>query len=284
MIILKRVILIIIISLCINYIFPSTAVADVGPKPSIKVIVENPPEGKYYLDLLIDYEISHSYVNVAEEDVDDINMFTILKNYNLGGWRPALATGTKIPLFGKLTGEKENDNMVHSFSYLGVPDRFKVIVVEETGDVIVSENIIERKAFESKVYFDYDSKILRESSIVPAYLKQFLITFPTTLMVEGLILLIFAFSLNRNWKSFVLINLMTQVLLTATVFTGMYFQGSMAAFFYYIPVEVIILVVESKLFKKYLKGHSQSRKFAFALVANILSFLMGIIELIYIPY
>ncbi|GFN34431.1 hypothetical protein [Tepidimicrobium xylanilyticum] len=135
---MKRVKFVILIFLFINYIFPSTVKADIGPKPSIKLIVENPPEGKYYLDLLIDYEMSHSYTNVKEKDLDDINVYNILKNYKVDGWRPALVTGTKVPLFGELTGKIENDTMVHSFSYLGVPDRFKVIIVKESGEVVVS--------------------------------------------------------------------------------------------------------------------------------------------------
>ncbi len=48
--------------------------------------------------------------------------------------------------------------MVHSFSYIGVPDRFKIIIVTADGETIVSENIVKRKAFNSRVYFDYNTK------------------------------------------------------------------------------------------------------------------------------
>ena len=65
--------------------------------------------------------------------------------------------------------------MVHSFSYIGVPDRFKIIIVTADGETIVSENIVKRKAFNSRVYFDYNTKKLWEDSIVLAYIKQFLL-------------------------------------------------------------------------------------------------------------
>ena len=281
---MKRSLLILLFILFVSFLFPPIAKADIGPKPSLKVIVKNPPTGSYYLDLLIDYEVSYPYSYIDEEDVDDINMYNILKNYNVDGWRPALVTGTKVPLFGKITGKRENDTMIHTFSYLGVPDRFKVIIVEESGEISISNNIIERKAFDSTVYFDYATKSLRETSTLLAYIKQFLITYPATLIVEGLILLLFGLSLKRNWKAFMLVNLITQTLLTLTVFTGMYFQGSMAGFFYYIPIEILIVIVELRLFKKYLVGHSQLRKKAFAIVANIISFIIGIVALIYVPY
>ncbi len=79
---------------------------------------------------------------------------------------------------------------------------------------------------------------------------QFLATYPATLLIESLILILFGFSLKKNWKSFVLINLITQILLTFIIFGAMYKQGSMAAIFFYIPFEIIILIIEAKLFKK----------------------------------
>ncbi|NMA85756.1 MAG: hypothetical protein GX968_00350 [Tissierellia bacterium] len=257
--------------------------ADIGPKPSIEIIVKNPPEVEYYLDLLVDYEGESLYPNIREEDKYSADIYNILKNYNLDGWRPAMVTGTKVPIFGDIIGEKDGENMVHSFSYIGVPDRFKIIIVTSDGETIVSENIIERKAFKSKVYFDYNTKKLKETSIVLAYIMQFLATYPATLLIESLILILFGFSLKKNWKSFVLINLITQILLTFIIFGAMYKQGSMAAIFFYIPFEIIILIIEAKLFKKYLLEHSESRRVAFAIVANIVSFLIGAAAMIFLP-
>ena len=256
---LKKFRTILIITIFI-LVLPSIAYCDIGPKPSLEIIVKNPPEVEYYLDLLVDYEGESLYLNSREEDKYSEDMYNILKNYNSNGWRPAMVTGTKVPIFGDIIGEKNGENMVHRFSYIGVPDRFKIIIVTadgETivsadGETIVSENIIRRKAFKSKVYFDYNTKQLQETSIVLAYIKQFLITYPTTLLIEGLILLLFGFSLKKNWKPFVIINLITQVLLTFIIFGSMYKQGSMAAIFFYVPFEIIILIMEAKLFKRYL--------------------------------
>jgi hypothetical protein len=180
-------ILALITFLIINLLFPFRTYADIGPKPSIKLIVLNPPNDEYYLDLLINYETKHSYINIDEEDGYDENMVRILENYNEDGWRPALVTGTNVPLFGKLTGEKEGDTMVHMFRYLGTPERFKVILVEKSGKVTVSENIIERKAFESTVYYDYATNRMWETSATLSYIKQFTITFTATLIVEGIL-------------------------------------------------------------------------------------------------
>lgn len=271
---MKRLTAVIIIVMSIILLLPFAAYADIGPKPSIKLIVLNPPEDEYYLDLLIDYEKKHSYTNIDEDDELDENMIDILKEYNEDGWRPALVTGTNVPLFGNLKGEREGDTMVHKFSYVGTPKRFRVILVEKSGKVTVSKEI-ERKAFESTVYYDYAINKIWESSATKSYVKQFIITFIGTLIVEGIILILFRFSIRKNWKPFVMVNLFTQILLTLIVFSAMYFAGSMAAFLLYVPFEIVILIIESKLYKKYLQEHSIRRRILYAITANVVSFMLG---------
>lgn len=271
---MKRLAAVILMVFSIVFLLPFIAYADIGPKPSIKLIVLNPPEDEYYLDLLIDSEKKNSYTNIDEDDELDEDMLNILKEYNENGWRPALVTGTNVPLFGNLTGEKEGDTMVHKFSYLGTPKRFKVILVEKSGKVTVSEDI-ERKAFESTVYYDYATNEIWESSATLSYIKQFIMTFTATIIVEGIILILFRFSIRKNWKPFVMVNLFTQILLTLIVFSAMYFAGSMAAFLLYIPFEIVILIIESKLFKKYLQEYSIRRRIFYAITANVVSFMLG---------
>lgn len=264
-------------------ICPLVANADIGPKPSIEVIVKNPPETEYYLDLLVDYSEDESHENIHEKEIYSEKMYNILRDYNVDGWRSALVTGTRVPLFGKLTGVQDGNNMVHKFSYVGVPDKFKVIMVTADGETIVSQDVINRKAFNSTAYFDCKTKKLAENSLVTAYLLQFIKTCSITLIIEGLILILFRFNLKKNWKPFLAINILTQVLLTLIVFGTMYTSGSLTAILTYIPFEIAILVIEAMLFSRYLTQHSKSRRVAFAITANISSFLLGIVVLIYFP-
>lgn len=280
---MKRIVVFFLALLGSILAFPCAAKADVGPKPSLEVIVKNPPKTEYYLDLLVDYSVNDSYENIREKENYSEEMYNILKNYNVDGWRPALVTGTRVPLFGSLVGHKNGENMVHKFSYIGVPDRFKLIMVTKDGETIVSKNVIERKAFNSTVYFDCKTNILEEKSFIVAYLLQFIVTCSMTLIIEGLILILFKFSLKVNWKPFLAINIITQVLLTLIVFGTMYSHGSFAAILVYIPFELFILFLETVLFGKYLTQHSISRRKAFAIVANICSFLVGVVGLLYFP-
>jgi len=74
---MKKILALITFLIIINLLFPFRTYADIGPKPSIKLIVLNPPKDEYYLDLLINYETKHSYINIDEEDGYDENMVRI---------------------------------------------------------------------------------------------------------------------------------------------------------------------------------------------------------------
>jgi hypothetical protein len=263
--------------------FPNTSNADVGPKPTLKIIVENAPQGEYYLDLLIDYDSDRLFTNIELEEITSPQMYETLKNYNVKGWRPALVTGTRVPLHGSLVGEQAGDKMVHEFSYVGVPDRFKTIIVTVDQEIIVSENSVDRKAFNSTVYFDCRAKEIAESPLIQAYLKQFLSTCTATLIIEGLILLLFGFNLKNNWKPFLAVNILTQVLLTFVIFRMMYSSGSFSALLLYIPFEVVILTMETLLFTKYLTQHSKLRRATFAITANLISFALGFLVMLFYP-
>lgn len=275
----KTIFFSVLFSFC--FLFPFFAYADIGPKPSLKIIVTNPPQTEYYLDLLIDYTSSHLCENIRDKEMYSENMYHILENYHIDGWHPALVTGTSIPLNGNLIGKKDGNHMIHTFNYVGVPDRFKIIIVTADGKTMISENIINRKAFNSTVYFDCTTKKLTENSLIIAYVLQFVTTCSITLIIEGLILLLFGFSIKKNWKPFLEINTFTQILLTLVVYKTMYSSGSLAALFLYILFEFVILILETILFVKYLTQHSKTRRILFSIVANIISFLLGIIVLIF---
>jgi len=261
--------------------FPKYAYADAGPKPSLKVIVKNPPETEYYLDLLVDYDIENPYINVKQGEVKHTEMYDILKNYRENGWRPALVTGTRVPLFGSLEGTKNGNVMVHNFSYVGIPDRFKIIIVTKDNDIIVSENAVERKAFRSTAYFDCSSRKLSQDSPVLAYIAQFVTTCLATLIIEGIVLILFGFDIKQNWKPFVLVNLFTQIMLTASVFKAMYTSGVIMGLITYVPLELLILAVEATLFARHITQHSGQRRVAFAITANIVSFALGVVAMLH---
>ncbi|MCL2321175.1 MAG: hypothetical protein FWC47_03615 [Oscillospiraceae bacterium] len=273
--------------LAILCLIPCTVRADLGPKPEISILCTNLPEKEVYVDLLVDYPPLEEGQGFRIEDKDLYNpyMFSILESYNVDGFRPALVTGTSAPLWGDIRCINNNSEAFMTFSYFGVPDRFKIIAVTEYGTVVVS-NLVEKKAYQAYIVFDY-AKALEslpsayERSPLMSYVLQFLFTWVATLIIEGLILLLFKFSLRKNWKPFLIINTATQIALTLIIALIAYNAGTAMTLLIYIPVEIVIAVVEIIAFTIFLKEHGRLRRAIYAVTANAASFIVGIAILIF---
>jgi hypothetical protein len=269
--------------------FPLPVSADMGPKASITIHCSNLPEGEVYLDLLIDEppflnQEGYRFGNYDWGDDPEYynpEMLAVLKNYNVDGWRPALVTGTSLPLWGELSLNVRDGKATASFGYMGVPSRFKIIAVSESGIVSVS-NIIDKKTLDSTVYFDFAANTAAEQSYLPMVLKQFALTLSLTLLIEGLILIAFRFSLRQNWKPFLFVNLSTQIALHAAVAFAYTIFGTGLAVAAFVLMEFIILIVEIVLYIFLLKQHTKKRRALYAVTANIASFFAGIVIMIII--
>lgn len=261
--------------------------ADFGPKPSIDIIVKNPPEGEYILDLLVDYEGNFKNLEYSGGDGVDPQVLEILTSYSESGWYPALAHGTETPLFGNLTGAEQSDgSMLHAFSYHGTPDRYRVIIVTWDLRVLVSD-VLERKVFADTVTVDFTAADFEAGTItassltgtaggvISVYARQLALTLSATLVIEGLLLLAFGLSNRRNWKVFLIVNVATQLALTIATGSALIYAGAMAAMLAYILSEIVILIAEVIACGRLLSGKTRARRRGYALAANVASAAAG---------
>ena len=256
--------------------------ADMGPKPGTTIVVENPPD-VYYLDLLIPDEEYELYSNLTEEEraACDPEMLAVLEAQRSDGWHTALVTGTAAPLFGALTGSPREDGMAHTFSYYGVPDAYRILVVTEDLQVFCSD-ILVKKGFQETLHVRLDvekgSIVVTKSPSVPLmYVRQFATTFIPTLLVEFLILLLFRIPVKKNLLVFFGVNLATQLLLTVIMTQALRSSGLITAYLILIPLELAILAVEMTIYAFLLQGVSKRRRMAYAATANIVSAVLGFI-------
>ncbi len=268
----------VIISCSLVTFFPIGATADIGPKDQLTVYVENPPTEDYYLDLLTQHSSPYDNYQDGERESLDQEMIALLYSYKSEGWTPALVEGTGVPMWGSLTGKEDGNRMVHKFGYVGVPDTYRIIIVTKGGKISVSETYT-RKALQSSITFDYRTGRAEVPSILLLYSLQFAWTFALTLLVEGVLLYLFGFSLKENLRVFFLTNLLTQLALTLTVGATLIRSGTFAAHLFQFPAEIIILVFEVLVYKKFLAGQSAKCKIAYGIVANLLSWLGGFLLL-----
>lgn len=257
-----------------------TVSADIGPKDQLTVYLTNPPQETYYLDLLWQPDTAGSFSNLSEEELAELDpaLLSRLESGAPEGWAPAMVCGTPLPMWGDLVGHPQGDQRVHVFGYVGLPQVCRILLVTESGRQILTDPI-ERKVLQSSVTLDCASGRLYQSSPAVALGISFLATLLPTLLIEGLLLLLFGFSLRQNWKAFVLANLVTQIALTLIVHTTLLVSGTVSAHMVRFPTELAILVAETIFYRRFLTGQSRGRRTGYGICANLVSWIVGFFSL-----
>ena len=281
---MKKSLHLVLLLLLSALLLTGTAFADTGPKPKLTITVKNAPAEVYYLDLLEEdgeEENSHLYDNLgANQELEpDATMLQTLLNHTPEGWHACLAVGTShAPMWGSLVSERKNQSgsPIHTFSYSGVPETYRIITVTKSGTVQISEPRT-RQILQSSVTYDYAANTVSSPPAALAYAVQFLSTLLPTLAIEGLLLAAFGFSWKRNRKPFLLVNLATQLVLSAVCGVSAVRNGvSFFYFFLFLPTELVILIAEALLYRRFLTGQSRARATGYGIVANLASATVGL--------
>lgn len=270
------------------------AFADFGPKPQLTVRVENAPQELYYLDLLAEGDwdakdtdsddgIERNYY--GKEDTLDPDLLALLRENVPEGWHACVAQGTTgAPIWGELYAESTDasGNDLHIFGYHGVPSTYRILLVTQSGKVWLSDEL-ERRVLQSSVTVhwsdDTENTTVTVPSTVAGYLLQFVATLVPTLLIEGILLLLFQYSWKQNWKAFLIVNVLTQGLLavassSVTAHSGV---SGWYLFFFFLPAELVVMLVEVFLYsgRGLLTGHSKGRAALYAVTANFASAFLG---------
>jgi hypothetical protein len=131
---------------------------------------------------------------------------------------------------------------------------------------------------QSSVTYDYKTGNL---TVAPFWgwplVIQLSTTLIATLILEGLLLLLFGFKLRENWRVFLLTNIITQILLTLSTGYVSYKFGVIGFIFIFMLAEFLIIVAETIVYAKLLKGRKTGRRVAYAITANLVSLIAGIV-------
>ena len=264
-----------------------SAFADTGPKAQLKVLVKNAPEEPYYLDLLAEGAFEHegdddfsgidwSY---SEEEIAalDSELLDALRAAVPEGWHACTAQGTNgVPMWGDLIGSDAGGVRLHSFRYHGVPDTYRIILVTKSGESWVS-GVLHRATLQSSATVDWAARTANAPSPAMAYALQFLCTLLPTLLIEGLLLFVFGYRSKRSWRVFLLVNLVTQGGFAAYLAVTVLNHGvSGWSLIFYIPIEVIITLVELLLYRRLLTEKNKARAAVYAIAANLCSAVFGL--------
>ncbi len=203
----QNVILLFMVSLLI---VPLIAYGDVGPKPSLEINVIGMDTHEYWLDLLIQDGSGDSWLDISDEERLKVEKLETYEDKD--GYKPALLLGTGAPMWGGLTGEKQDDGSYrHYFGYIGVPDEFKIAILKKDGTLIVSD-IVKKTQFQSYMEYDLtDVNLTGSDKIGVGKVKEqipwgfsvvgFIVRLLLTLVLEIGIALLFGFTLKNFFKS-----------------------------------------------------------------------------------
>ncbi len=245
--------------------------ADTGPKPSVTIKTNGTVGEKYYLDLLVDYD--DGYPNLRDEEIAELDpeMFGTLSSYTDGTWYPAIAHGTHAPLFGTVV---PNGDGTSRFSYYGTPDRFRIIIVTESGVVRVSD-VVKKTVYQQVFSLDFaDMTVKTSQSPAKSYLIQFASTFVPTVIIEFLLLFAFGLSPKKYWWAVLAVNFATQLLLTSVLACnpGMMYAGLILIF---VALELLIMIIEAAAYSVIMKKERLWKRIVYAVTANIASAVIG---------
>lgn len=178
-----------------------------------------------------------------------------LYDMNFNNWKSACTRDSL--LWGKCIGNAEYE---HFFNYFGTPDKYKLVIINnDTGETKVS-NVVNRKDFTSYVTIDYNTmKVSQHGSII-----NILITLFTTILVE----IIVAFIMKmKNTKIIIATNLVSNIILQLILILG----PVVSYWLKFIFMEILVVLFEFLIYKKYMKNQSHNKILLYTLIANILT-------------
>lgn len=261
--------------------------ADMGPKPSIEVTIENPPSSDYYIALVSQAEGSkHADSMIKEyekrEDLgeEENHIRELIYQYNVDDFSLYIC-----PLRPQMS--RSDEDHVYDFTYM-VPSEFKVILVTMDGTIYTSP-VLYRYGYNCTCTYDVAAGTLVETTdtrmAAGLYLIRAALCFVGTIIIEMLIMFPFSLSVKKNFKPFIFINFVTQALLNGSLLLGDQIRYRMRARFDYTIIawfaaELAIIVIESTYYAKRLKKKNgdiePKENVAYGLCANIVSVVLEI--------
>jgi hypothetical protein len=297
--------LLVLCLLFISFGFSYQIKADMGPKPTTTVEVVGLLE-PYYFDLLYEVDsssvVTHDEVTFNEQveyDYYDLDYPDTLNGYQD---EDGFASYTLYRTSPHSIAQVEENKFV--CGYFSPPRTFKIVLILDNDEIIVSK-ILQKSLFHSKFVFDLSdfSKTSANSKVIDGItvyevsdgltqsipwekaIISFITTVTLTIIIELIILFLFMY---RKQDSFILvlkINLFSQELL----YLAMILSYLSSDFFGYLGAliigELIVFVFEIYMVGRFLKEKSKSKACTYALIANLISLLSGVLFFsIFLPF
>ena len=265
---MKKIIRSAVIVLLLVVIFPCTAKADMGPKPSIHITFEG-IEGDFYVTLLSSTESYGPYQSFETEADHEEGGDEILKKFI------AFARNDEYYLINYPVRCSKNEGF--SWTYYP-PENFKLLIYLIDSDEFLLMESYSKYAFDSYYKYDRQSNTLINNYDYKGEAFSLIGRVVLTVIIEVLIALLFKY--RKHLKLIVIVNIFTQGLLNLFVNMTNYYAGLLTVVFTIFVAELIVLIVETVVYRIAFK---ENKAILYAIVANILSFIAGSYLAVIIP-
>lgn len=245
--------------------------ADMGPKPSVNITVENPPSDACLATLLGSTETFGPYYldenTEARYDGEALDAYNAFKAY---------AEEDEFFFWGEVFSVGEEG---FSWRYLP-PSPFKILIYDPAdGRVYVSPEE-ERYAFDSY----YSVRLAEDGTISTERTGLFFVQVPSiltrvifTCLAEVGIAFLFGYKAKRELLMIAGVNVLTQVVLNVMCSWDIYKKGPFMWEGTFLAYEHLVFLIEAVLYIIFLRSHSKKRAVGYAFTANLATALLGML-------
>ena len=282
-------------------VFPITASADTGPKPSVRITFENLGEELCYGTLLSSRESTGpaSAWNGNEEDArhnENPNGQYDWQNFGYDVWKAFVDYAENDDFYFLQEAWQVNITKELAWTYYP-PEEFKILLYfPESGEYAVSD-VYESYAFDSyftvnmegaTLFAHYNEDLSSDERInahksynygveIMALIARIVIT----IIIEMLIALLFGYREKKQLLLLVGMNSGTQIILNVLLNIIHYNSGRTAFVLCYILFEIIVVIIEAVLLLVFLNKVSVKPKkrwlmIVYVIIANVVSFWSGL--------
>ena len=278
----KKLFLIFFVLICFMSVFCKTTYvfADVGPKPSVSINFSGLDNKTYYVTLL--------------SKSQTISPMSILLEGNFNE-NPDITE--KFQSYIDTDGYYFLNNYKHcennsSFVWSHPPIEFKILIYFPEEDLFCVSKSYNKNAFNSYYKVDMSNgMVVTDDNSIMNFKKifNFIIRVVLTLIIEIGLAFLFKYSSKWHLKIIAITNVITQVLLNVAINMMYQFCGVVAVFFLLILLEIFIFIIESYVYAIYFNKNNidqfgiVKKSVLYAFIANLLSFILGIVIFVVIP-
>jgi len=289
---MKKIIVMLSVFLVVAFIFPVNTFADMGPKPSVVLNFKGLDNEIYYVTLLSKEENNGPFSANEELSPDDYRIIND-KDYGAKAYDAFRNYNDKDGFYFINVFERCNDENTFVWGYYP-PQTFKVLLYFPQNDTFVISDVYERYAFDS--YFEVTTEMnqgivnltVQNSYDYKREIFSLIARIIATIFIEIIIALFFGLKNRKILLCIILTNIFTQVTLNILLNLINYYYGILTFYIFFAFMEIFVFAIEAVTYTNYFKiSKSISVKLwiapVYALVANIASFIAGIILAIVIP-